>query len=301
MNAQMRRGSLLKKLRKEWGWYMFISIPVLGTLVFNIYPVIISFITSLKNGRGVYIGLANYEVLLTDPLFMTSIKNTVYMGILQLCINLPLAFFLANMVNSVRTGKNVFKVMFLLPMIMSMVTVALIFKFIFSADPNGLMNSLFRALGLQPLTWLSSVHLSRETVVIMNVWKNVGYNVILFLAGLQSIPVELYEAASIDGANEFDKTRYITLPGIRNIFIFVYITTSINVLKKFTDVYAISGQDGDPGNTLLTIILYIYRKSFSTTSHTDIGVGSATAIILLLVIMIITLINLKITNRTNDT
>ena len=297
MKAKTNGPSRLKTFRKQYGWYFFILIPVFGTLLFNFYPIIVSFFTSLKNSRGAYVGLANYEVLFTDALFLIAIKNTVYMGILTLLINIPLAFLFANMINSITRGKNFFKVSFLLPMIMSMVSVALVFKFIFSADPNGLMNVVLRFFNIEPQKWFSSISTSRETVVIMNTWKNLGYNVILFLAGLQNIPTEYYEAASIDGANEFDKLRYITLPGTKNIFIFVYITTCINVLKKFTDVYAISGQDADPGNTLLTIILYIYRKSFATTSHTDVGVGAAASIVLLAVIMIITVINLKVSSK----
>jgi len=294
-----RRKQFIKTLRKDWGWYFFILVPVVGTVMFNFYPIVLSFIESLKNSKGMFIGFTNYKILFTDSLFFTSIINTVYMGLLTLIFNVPLAFLFANMLNRIVRGKNFFKVVFLLPMIMSIVTVALIFKFIFNADPNGLMNAFLRVFGIAPLKWFSSIHMARESVVVMNIWKNLGYNVILFFAGLQSIPFEPYEAASIDGANEWQKLRYITWPGIRNTFIFVYITTTISVLKRFTDVYAISGQDGNPGNALLTVILYIYRKCFATTSYTDVGVGSAAAIILLLLILVITLINLRISNNKN--
>lgn len=297
MSTKIQHNNWMKRVRKQREWYLFVLIPVIGALSFNFYPIAVSFVMSLKNNNGSYIGFNNYEILLTDPLFLTAIKNTVYMGILSLILNIPLAFMFANMLNGIKGGKNFFKVTFLLPMIMSMVSVALIFKFIFSADPNGLMNAFLRFLGIEPKKWFSSIHTSRETVVIMNTWKNLGYNVLLFLAGLQNIPAEQYEAAAIDGANEWKKLWYITLPSVRNTFIFVYITTSINVLKKFTDVYAISGQDADPGNTLLTIVMYVYRKSFATTSHTDVGVGAAAAIILLGVIMVITAANLRLSAK----
>lgn len=292
-----RKSGFVRTLKLQWTWYLFIMVAIVGTVSFNFVPIVVNIIESLKNSNGKYIGLVNYKILFADPLFGVSVINILYMGILTLILNIPLAFLFANMLNRVVRGKTFFKVTFLLPMIMSIVTVALIFKFIFSADPNGLMNVLLRHLGIQPLKWFSSPQTSRETVVIMNTWKNLGYNVILFLAGLQNIPSELYEAASIDGANEYHKLRHITLPSTRNIFIFVYITTSINVLKKFTDVYAISGQYADPGNTLLTVILYIYRKSFATTAHTDVGVGSAASVVLLVIILVITAINLKVSEK----
>ncbi|QQO08127.1 carbohydrate ABC transporter permease [Breznakiella homolactica] len=291
------KSKIARTLRVQWSWYVFILVAILGTIVFNFIPIIVNIIESLKNSSGRYIGLVNYKILFMDPLFRISIVNVVYMGILTLILNIPLAFLFANMLNRITKGKNIFKVSFLLPMIMSIVSVALIFKFIFSADPNGLMNIVLRSLGFQPLKWFSSPQTARETVVIMNTWKNLGYNVILFFAGLQNIPAELYEAASIDGGNEYHKLRYITLPSSRNTFIFVYITTTINVLKKFSDVYAISGQYGDPGNSLLTVILYIYRKSFATTTHTDVGVGSAASVVLLIIILIITAINLRVSEK----
>jgi len=292
-----QKSRIVRTLKREWGWYLFIAIPVFGTIALNFVPIVMNILASLRNNNGVFIGWVNYRILFTDRFFRISINNTLYMGFLTLVFNIPLAFLFANMLNRVIKGKNFFKVTFLLPMIMSIVTVAAIFKFIFSAEPNGLMNVILRSIGLTPLKWFSSPQTSRETIIIMNTWKNLGYNVILFLAGLQNIPTELYEAASIDGANEYQKLSRITLPNIQNMLIFVYITTTISVLKKFTDVYAISGQYADPGNSLLTIILYIYRKSFATTTHTDVGVGSAASVILLVIVLVITLINLKISEK----
>jgi len=286
-----------RNLKREWTWYLFVLIPVVGVVVFNIYPLLETLRLSFYNTRGNFIGSVNYNILLSDREFIVSVKNTVYMGILGILMNLPLAFILAVMLNRIKKLQSFFKVMFLLPMIMSMVSVALIFKFIFSPDPAGIMNYFLSLFGIAPQSWFASTSMSRETVVLMSVWKGIGYNIILFFAGLQSVPAEYYEAASIDGANEARKIWYITLPCVKNTLIFVYITTCINVLKRFVEVYAISSEYGYPGDSLITIILYIYRKSFSTLFFKDLGVGSAASIVLFAIIMLITIINFFITER----
>ena len=284
-------------MRREWSWYLFILIPVFGVIMFNFYPLVRTLLLSFQNSRGVYLGAVNYEILFTDNFFSLSIKNTVYMGILGILLNLPLAFVLAVMLNRVNFARSFFKVMFLLPLIMSMVSVAYIFKFIFSPEPGGIMNYFLGLFNIPPQRWLTSPDQARESVVLMHVWKGIGYNVILFFAGLQSVPTEYYEAASIDGANEVHKVWHITLPCMKNTLTFVYITTSINLLKRFTDVYAIGRELGDPGGSLMTIILYIYRKSFSTTFSKDLGVGSAASIVLFVIILCLTAVNFSLTER----
>ena len=185
----------LKAFKREWGWYCFILVPVIGTVMFNFYPLIMTFIKSFQNNRSVFIGTVNYQILFTDKEFIESVVNTLYMGILGVGLNIPIAFMLANMLNRITIGKGFFKIMFLLPLIISIVAVALIFKFIFAADGAGVANYVLGLFGAEPQKWFASTAQSRETVVIMALWKGIGYNVILFFAGLQSISTEYYEAA----------------------------------------------------------------------------------------------------------
>jgi len=265
--------------------------------MFNLVPLLKTFIDAMHNNAGTFIGFTNYEILFNDEEFIIAIKNTVYMGALGVCLNIPFAFIFANMLNRIPRGKNLFKVIFLTPMIISIVAVALIFKFIFSADSAGVINYFLSLFGISPKGWFSDPSMSRETVIIMAIWKGIGYNIILLFAGLQTIPSEYYEAASIDGANEFQKTTKITLPCLRNTLIFVYLTSCISVLKRFADVYAISGEYGNPANTLLTVILYIYKKMFSTLFFKDVGIGSAASIVLFFIILFITCINYILTEE----
>jgi len=296
-NSALSSKRVLRMIKHNWSWYLFILVPVVGVIVFNFYPLAEVIRLSFLNARGGFIGTVNYEILFEDSLFRVSVVNTIYMGVLGIILNLPLAFILAVMLNRIRRGQSFFKMIFLLPIIMSMVSVVMIFKFIFSPDPAGIVNSFLALFGVEPQLWIASPAQARETVVMMAVWKNLGYNVILFFAGLQSVPEEYYEAASIDGANEAHKIWHITLPCIKNTMIFVYITTCIAVLRRFTEVYAISSEYGYPGNALMTIILYIYRQSFSTLFFQDIGRGSAAGVVLFIIIMLITALNFLVIDR----
>lgn len=283
------------QLLDQGGWYLLLSISILGTVVFSVYPLIETIIDSLVNPSGEFVGFTNYKILFQDIEFRQSFINTVYMGVLALLINIPLSFMFANMINNIVRGRNFFKTVFLLPIIMSMVTVALMFKFVFAADPNSIANAFLGLFGIKPIAWFNDPNLSRQSVVMMNLWKNVGYNVILFFAGLQNVRKDYYEAAQIDGAGTFQQWVSITIPCMRNTFIFVYITMCINVLKRFSDVYAISGEFGEPAGSLHTLMLYIYRKSFSTRFSKDLGAASSASIILFIFIIMITILNFILT------
>lgn len=281
-------------------WYLLILIPVIGTIVFNIMPLLITIFTSTQNSLGNFIGTANYKILFSDAEFRDAMVNTLYMGVLGVGLSIPIAFMLAHMLNRIVALKNVYKTIFLLPMIVSIVAVAMIFKHIFNPDPASIANYVLSFFGIKPLEWFASTATARETVIIMTLWKNIGYSVILFFAGMQAIPVELYEAAEIDGANELHKLRSITIPCMRNTLVFVYITNSISALKRFADVYAVSSEYGYPANKLITIMLYIYRKSFSTLFYKDGGVAASASTILFVLILVITIFNWKITGEGND-
>lgn len=283
---------------KKYGeWYIMLIVPVLGAVVFNIYPLIINIISSFQNTAGSFVGLVNYKILFSDPLWPKAIGNTLYMGLLGVGFSIPIAFLQAYMLNRVPMLKNMFKTIYLFPMIISIVAVAMVFKFVFNADANSPMNLLLKAFGLPACGWFSNVATSRETVIIMTLWKNIGHSTILFFAGLQTMPTELLEAADIDGANEWNKLWNITIPNMKNTLIFVFITNTIGALKRFADVYAISSEYGQPGDTLVTIMTYIYRKSFSTLFYKDLGVASAASFILFIFIIAITMLEMKVTGE----
>lgn len=180
-----------------------------------------------------------------------------------------------------------------------MITVGTLFKYLMMPGEEGIFNFLLEYIGLGPYDWLNDPAMARESLIVMVVWKGMGYNIILFFAGLQAVPRELYEAAKIDGASEFKQWIYITIPSMKSSFTFVIITSTIAALKRFTDVYAISGETGNPAGALNTIMLYVYRNSFSTLNYKDLGRSSAASIVLFVIILIITLLNFKLTGSDN--
>ena len=287
------------KLREYVSWYLLLLIPLVGTLVFNVYPLIQTVMDSFENMKGMFIGLVNYQILWEDDTFRQSVVNTLYMAVLGVCFNVPIAFVIATMLNSVPVAKNVYKVVFLLPMIMSMITVAALFKYLMMPGEEGVLNFLLEKIGLGPFNFLNDPAASRESLIVMVVWKGMGYNIILFFAGLQAVQRELYEAAKIDGANEWKQWLYITIPSMKSSFTFVIITSAIAALKRFTDVYAISGETGNPAGSLNTIMLYVYRNSFSTLNYKDLGKASSASVVLFIIILLITLLNFKLTGSDN--
>jgi len=283
------------KTKEYASWYFMLAIPLIGTMVFNVYPLIKTIIDSFQNSKNVFINLINYKILFNDEIFISSIVNTLYMALLGVTIVIILSFSLANILNLIDKGKGFFKVVYLLPMIMSMVTVANLFKYLLMPDESGIINYIGSLFNIAPKMFFNDPSTSRESIIALAMWKSVGYNIILFFAGLQNVPAELYEAAEIDGANEWKKWYKITIPSMRGTFVFVLITATIGALKRFAEVYAISGETGNPGNSLSTIMIYIYKNSFSTLNYKDLGLASAASVFLFVIILFFTLLNFYFT------
>lgn len=285
------------KRRQYMSWYRLLLIAIIGTLVFNFYPLIETFITSLKNMNGSFIGFTNYKILFSSDEFRQSIINTLYMAVLDVGLNVPLAFIIASVLNSIAHGKGIYRVIFLLPMVMSMITVVTLFKYMMMPSADGVFNYILSFFGVAPKLWLNDPKAARECVVLIAVWKGIGYNIILFFAGLQGISADMYEAAEIDGANAFKRWLYITIPASKNTFTFVIMTSTIAALKRFTEIYAVSRETGNPAGKLETIMLYIYKNSFSTLNYKDEGLAGAASVILFIIILAATVLNNKLTGE----
>lgn len=285
------------KIKRYISWYLLLLIPMVGTLVFNFYPLIQTMVTSLQNMNGKFIGFTNYRIMFASSEFKQTVINTLYMAVLGVAFNIPLAFIIASLLNNIGRGKGIYRVIFLLPMVMSMVTVVTLFKYLMLPNEEGVFNYIIGVLGFEPSLWLNGTGTARESVVFIAVWKGIGYNVILFFAGLQGIPADMYEAAEIDGANSFKKWLYITIPASKSTFTFVLITSTIAALKRFTEVYAVSMETGNPAGRLETLLLYIYKNSFSTLNYKDEGLAGAASVVLFLIILAATLVNSHLTRE----
>ncbi|WP_270816362.1 carbohydrate ABC transporter permease [Hungatella effluvii] len=285
------------KIKRYISWYLLLLIPMVGTLVFNFYPLIQTMVTSLQNMNGKFIGFTNYRIMFASSEFKQTVINTLYMAVLGVAFNIPLAFVIASLLNNIGRGKGFYRVIFLLPMVMSMVTVVTLFKYLMLPNEEGVFNYIIGILGFEPSLWLNGTGTARESVVFIAVWKGIGYNVILFFAGLQGIPADMYEAAEIDGANSFKKWLYITIPASKSTFTFVLITSTIAALKRFTEVYAVSMETGNPAGRLETLLLYIYKNSFSTLNYKEEGLAGAASVVLFLIILAATLVNSHLTKE----
>ncbi|MFK7694495.1 carbohydrate ABC transporter permease [Paenibacillus sp. HJGM_3] len=279
--------------------YAFVAPMLLGIAVFFLYPMLASFDLSFRNANGAADSarnLNNYAWIVRDPNFWSAVFNTIYMAFLSVVTGLVFPFVLASLINSVRWGKGLFKSVFFLPNIVSVVGTAILFTYIFYPTEQGLMNSIIGWIGFDEIGWFSDPRYSKYSIVLMGLWGSLGYNTIIFLAGLQSVPRDLYEAAEVDGANPVQKWWYITIPYLRAIFVFIIVIGTIGSMKRFGDVWMIGGNAGNPNGSLLTIVLYIYRNAFEAY---QIGIGSAAAFLLFVIIMIFSLLNLRIFGKNN--
>ena len=273
--------------------YLLLAPMLVGIAVFVLYPMLCALVYSFQKTNGIsgsFRGIMNYRWLFRDKVFWTAMGNTIYMAILSVISGISVCFLLASMINSLSRGKNFFKSVYFLPNVVSMIAVATLFIFFLNPTENGPVNYFLKQLGIGPISFFVNTQSARESVVLMGLWKSIGYDTILFLAGLQSVSREMYEAASVDGANGFRRWWHITIPSMKPIFAFMTIMYTINALKRFTDVYRIGGTAGNPGEALTTIMIYIYRNAWVTN---NVGVASAAAYMLFLLSMIFTVINYR--------
>lgn len=299
-NSTKTRKKIKKKdIKRNLTWYSFIIVTLAALAVLVYKPTLTTFFFSVTNMESFgteydIIGLNNYKLLLTSKTFLTALKNTVLLAVYGL-VTIPCGFLLANAINSLghtRT-QSFFRVTFYLPNIITGVSVILIFQYVLKGN-GGLLNQGLSALLGKDVTigWLSDPAYSHIGATVIWLWMNIGYAMLMNLASLQSIPGDLYDAASIDGAGILQRMFYITIPLMKSCFAFLFVTSMINGLSRFTDLYILGGNSsaGRPNGTLQSILMYIYQYSFEAPRY---GISSAGAVILFIFVMIFTLVNVK--------
>ncbi len=267
--------------------------------IFQLAPVFISFFLSFTHYDVVhpprFAGLANYKnILFNDPLFWKAIGNTVLYVIGVVPIGICMSLLLAVAIDQKIKFKNFFKSIFFLPTVTAIVAVSVIWKWLYAGAKYGLFNHLIMKLGFQPIDWLTSPTWTLPSIMIMSIWAGVGYNMILFLAGLQTIPQVMYEAAEIDGAGFWRKFFHVTLPLLKPTIVFVGMMSFIFSFQVFEQVYIMTGGQGGIGGVLnsgLTIVAYLYDKGFQ---QFQMGYASALAYIIFLCIFMLTMVNKRL-------
>ena len=292
--------SFLKNLNQQKASYFFIAPGLILFTVFMAVPVITSLFLSFTKYNvlqpPVWVGLDNYrEIIFHDQRFWKAMINTVFYVAGVVPVGICLALLLAVAIDQKIKCKNFFKTMFFIPAITSTVAISVIWKWLFAGEKYGLINHFLIQIGLQPLDWLMSTTYTLPAIMIVSVWQGVGYNMILFLAGLQAIPGVMYEAADIDGANTWEKFWNITFPLLKPTMIFVVIIGVINSFQVFEQVYIMTGAEGEGiGGVLdcaLTNVAYLYDTGFQKFR---MGYASALAYMIFALIFVITLLNFKL-------
>ncbi|AZR72220.1 hypothetical protein BBF96_01690 [Anoxybacter fermentans] len=300
-----------------WAYmYLLPAFIILGVFVF--YPVVKSFIMSFYNwdliGTKTYVGLENYKELFKDKVFLKAIINTSYFVFVSVPITMCLSLFIAILLNTNIRARSWYRLAFFIPWITSPVAATMVWKWIFNYNNYGLLNYFLLKLthlinwfayiftlggvenwlSFSPINWLNNPSLTIPNLILLSVWKMMGYNIVIFLAGLQNVPTELYEAAEVDGASRWQKFRHITLPLISPTTFFISIISMIGAFKIFTQVFVL--YSGTPGldNSGMTMVFYVYDKAFG---EWRMGYASAGAYVLFFIIFIFTLIQMQISKK----
>lgn len=281
--------------------YFFLA-PALGAIfVFFFLPVIAAFVMSFTDldiyalgdlSKTRFIELRNYLSLFEDPLFWTALKNTFYFVVVAGPLSIAVSLGAAMLLNSKLVRfKSLFRLAYFIPVVTTLVAVAIVWRFIY--HPRfGILNYFLGFFGIDPIDWLGSPTWAMPAIILMAVWKNFGYNMIIFIAGLQNIPEYLYEAAVIEGANSFQKFRWITLPLLAPTTLFVSIITMIGFFQLFAEPYIMT--QGGPLNSTLSIVQYMYQEGFRWW---NMGYSAAIAFVLFFIIFIGTIIQFKVQKR----
>lgn len=236
-----------------------------------------------------WVGLANYVELFQDATFWKSLSYSL-MYLLVTPILIVLSIALAIIVNRILPGVTLFRALYFIPVVISPVAIGMIFDFVY-AEPGGLINGFLRQVGLinEPIHFLTEPSLILPSIMAVTVWRGIGYYMVMFLAGLQSIPEELYEAAAIDGANPIQQHLHVTVPMLRPVITFVAIISSISALRAFDEIFIMTNGTGGLLDSALTTMFYIYRQAFD---FLEIGYAAAIAVIFTLLTMVLSLVNL---------
>ncbi len=251
---------------------LLLSIFVLGPIVYLVY---LSFTAGSFTRTGPYwIGFSNYWRLFLNPDFWQVLGNTLYFTVATVAPSLAISLGLAVLLNRAFALQGLLRAAYFIPSITSLVAVGLGFRWLFQTE--GPINALLGTIGLEPIAWLGSTTWAMPVLILLSIWKQLGFNMVVFLAGLQTIPVNRYEAAELDGADAWQQFWHITLPGLRPTLVFAAITTIIFTLRSFEQVYVIT--EGGPLNSTNLLVYYIYEQAFA---QFDFGYAAAAATVLL--------------------
>ena len=263
-------------------------------LVFLIVPIVLTFILAFTNARLIspeparFIGVDNFVRLFGSDTFWASLRNTVIFAVVIVPFQSALALVLAFLVNTKTRGTNFFRTVYFLPVVTSIVVVSMLWLFLY--QPNGLINALLAKIGIQGPDWLGNPNTALLAIIILSAWQAVGFHMVIWLSGLQTIPGELYEAADLDGANTWQKFAHVTWPGLRQTRTFILITITISAFALFSQVNLMT--DGGPLDATTTLVYQAVRTGFQ---QQQTGYASAISLVFFVLVLAVSLIQRYLT------
>ena len=300
--AKAEKKKLTGRTRDERGAaYIFVAPAVILLIAFLVVPMIYTVYFSgfkyqiMRPDAMKFIGFENYQKLFSDKNFWLALKNTVYFTVIVVPCQCALALALALLVSKKFRGVAVFRTMYFAPQLTSMVVISVLWSVLYNANPNtGLINSILVSLGMSPIKFLSDANTAMNSIIFMSAWQGAGYQMMIFLAGLQGIPRDQYEAASVDGATKFKQFLYITLPGLKGTIKYVIMITMIQAMKLFTQPYIMT--QGGPKNSTKTLVYYIYTQGFQKGNF---GYACSIAAVFFVIVVCMSMAMKKVTAATD--
>ena len=289
-----RRG-VLHQMRKQWSAYLFLAPTMILFGIFTVAAVIYAFYLSFHEWNILepakpFVGLDNYQRLLGDERFGGAIVNTLYYTAASVPLTMGLGLLIALLLNNQIRARGFFRTLFYLPVVTPLVIAAIIWKWLYSGD-FGLLNYYLIQVGLidEPLLWLADPNLAMPAVIITNVWKSVGFSMVVYLAGLQSIPEDYYDAAKVDGAVGWQRLKDITIPLLSSTTLFLAVVSVLGAFQVFTEIFIMT--NGGPLGRTTTIVFHIYQTAFK---FFDMGYASAMAFGMFAMMFAFTLVRLRV-------
>lgn len=285
--------SKLEKSRNRWG-IVFILPQLISLVCLGIIPIVIAFVLSFFDWNGfsspVFTGFQNFKAVFTDPDTAIAIKNTLIYSVIYVPCSIALSLGLAMLLNKA-WGKMFYRAVFFLPQIVTSVGIAVVWSWIYQPQ-FGILNMILRFLGIEGKEWLRDPSTGMGAVIVMSIWWGLGYNIVLFLAGLQNVPKTYVDAAKIDGANERQVFFNITIPLISPTTLLVTITTMINAFQVFDQMFLLTS--GGPAKKTYTMAIHIYQTAFKSY---ELGKASTAALILFFVVVAVSVIQFKLSDK----
>jgi multiple sugar transport system permease protein len=283
--------------REARGAMVMVTPAVVLLLVFFFVPVLLCFILAFTNARLIspepahLNGIDNFTRLFQDPLFWASLRNTFYFAVVVVPLQSGFALLLALLINVKIRGTNFFRTMYFIPVVTSIVVVSILWRFMY--QPDGLVNSILQAVSfntIQGADWLNNTKTAMPAIMFMSIWQAVGFHMVIWLSGLQTISADLYEAASLDGAGAWQQFRYVTWPGLRDTRTFILVTITIAALSLFAQITVMT--DGGPLNATTTLVFQAVRIGYK---QQETAYASALSLVFFLLVLTVSLVQRYLT------